>query len=107
VAPGRALSRRLFRERDHVANPAGAFARRARGGPRQGGKGRPRSLQVLVYDPGDASSSGVAADVDRPEAATRGRLDDDEWDDDGGDKVRHALRGRISLRDLEKARSAR
>jgi hypothetical protein len=89
----------------HVSNPSAAFDEARREAARVAGRPGPaRSLQVLVYDPGDRELVRVSLpmwlvrkldhEVD---------LDDEDWDAEGGDKVRDALRGRISLRDLEKS----
>jgi hypothetical protein len=105
VLLGGLLATGCFVSVTHVSNPARAFDEaRAEAARVQGRLGPARSLQVLVYDPGDRELVRVSLpmwivrkldhEVD---------WDDDEWDDNGGDKVRNALRGRISLRDLEKA----
>jgi hypothetical protein len=105
VLLGGLLATGCFVSVTHVANPGRAFDEaRAEAARVQGRQGPARSLQVLVYDPGDRELVRVSLpmwivrkldhEVD---------WDDDEWDDNGGDKVRHALRGRISLRDLEKS----
>jgi hypothetical protein len=105
VLLGGLLATGCFVSVTHVANPARAFDEaRAEAARVQGRQGPARSLQVLVYDPGDRELVRVSLpmwivrkldhEVD---------WDDDEWDENGGDKVRHALRGRISLRDLEKS----
>ena len=89
----------------HVSNPSAAFAEaRAEAARFAGRPGPARSLQVLVYDPGDRELVRVSLPmwlVRKLEHEVD--LDDGDWDDQGGDKVRHALRGRISLRDLEKS----
>lgn len=89
----------------HVSNPSAAFAEaRAEAARYAGRPGPARSLQVLVYDPGDRELVRVSL----PMWVVRkleheADWDEEDWDDQGGDKVRHALRGRLSLRDLEKS----
>ena len=104
--PGRAARDRLLRERRRTSRTRRRRStRRAAEAARVAGQPGPaRSLQVLVYDPGDRELVRVSLpmwlvrkldhEVD---------WDDDDWDAEDGDKVRHALRGRISLRDLEKS----
>jgi hypothetical protein len=89
----------------HVSNPSAAFEEARREAARVAGRPGPaRSLQVLVYDPGDRELVRVSLPmwlVRKLEHEVD--LDDEDWDGEGGDKVRHALRGRLSLRDLEKS----
>lgn len=89
----------------HVSNPAAAFDEaRAEAARYAGRPGPARSLQVLVYDPGDRELVKVSL----PMWVVRkieheADWNDDQWDGEGGDTVRHALRGRLRLRDLEKS----
>jgi hypothetical protein len=90
----------------HVSNPAAAFDEaRAEAARYAGRPGPARSLQVLVYDPGDRELVRVSLPmwIVRKLEHEAADWDDEAWDDEGGDKVRHALHGRLSLRDLEKA----
>jgi hypothetical protein len=89
----------------HVSNPSRAFDEARVEAARYAGRPGPaRSLQVLVYDPGDRELVRVSLPMwIVRKIGHEADWDDDEWDDQGGDKVRHALRGRISLRDLEKS----
>jgi hypothetical protein len=102
---GASLATGCFVSVTHVANPAAAFDEaRAEAARFAGRPGPARSLQVLVYDPGDRELVRVSL----PMWVVRkleheADWDDGEWDDQGGDKVRHALRGKLRLRDLEKS----
>jgi hypothetical protein len=89
----------------HVSNPSAAFDEARREAARFAGRPGPaRSLQVLVYDPGDRELVRVSLPMWLVRKLEHeADWNDDEWDDQGGDKVRHALRGRLSLRDLEKS----
>ncbi len=102
---GGLLATGCFVSVSHVSNPSAAFEEARREAARVTGRPGPaRSLQVLVYDPGDRELVRVSLpmwlvrkldhEVD---------WDDEDWDAEGGDKVRHALRGRLTLRDLEKS----
>jgi len=102
---GASLATGCFVSVTHVANPAAAFDEARADAARHAGKPGPaRSLQVLVYDPGDRELVRVSLPMwIVRKLEHEADWDDDEWDDEGGDKVRHALRGKLSLRDLEKA----
>lgn len=88
----------------HVSNPAAAFDEaRAEAARYAGRPGPARSLQVLVYDPEDRELVRVSLPMWIVRKLEREADWDDEWDAEGGDKVRHALRGKLSLRELEKS----
>ena len=89
----------------HVANPAAAFDEaRAEAARYAGRPGPARSLQVLVYDPGDRELVRVSLPMWLVRKLEHeADWDDDAWDDQGGDTVRHALRGKLSLRELERS----
>jgi hypothetical protein len=102
---GACLATGCFVSVTHVANPAAAFDEaRAEAARFAGRPGPARSLQVLVYDPGDRELVRVSLPMWLVRKLEHeADWDDDEWDDQGGDKVRHALRGKLRLRDLEKS----
>jgi hypothetical protein len=104
VILGACLASGCFVSVTRVANPAAAFDEaRAEAARYAGRPGPARSLQVLVYDPGDRELVRVSLPMWIVRKIEHEADWDDEWDDQGGDKVRHALRGRLTLRDLERS----
>jgi hypothetical protein len=92
-----------FVDVSHVSDPQPAFRKaRAEAEALAGRPGPARSVQVLVYDPAERELVRVSV----PMWIARRIEKEADWDDidldgEGGDPVRRALRGRVSLRDLE------
>lgn len=105
VVLGALLGTGCFVNVSHTSDPEPAFRKaRAEAEALAGRKGPARSLQVLVYDPGDRELVRVSL----PMWVARRLEKEVDWDDvdldgDGGNQVRRALRGRITLRDLERS----
>lgn len=102
---GASLSTGCFVSVTRVANPEAAFDEaRAEAARYAGRPGPARSLQVLVYDPGDRELVRVSLPMWLVRKLEReADWDGGEWDDQGGEQVRHALRGKLSLRELERS----
>lgn len=86
----------------HVEDPGPAFRKaRAEAEALAGQTGPARSVQVLVYDPGDKELVRVSV----PMWIARKIAKEGDWDSDeeGADKVGRALHGRLALRDLERS----
>jgi hypothetical protein len=100
---GSLLAAGCFVNVSHVDDPSSAFEKaRAEAEGQAGREGPARSVQVLVYDPGDRELVRVSV----PMWVARRAVEEGEWGEEvGGDPVGRALRGRLSLRELE--RSAR
>jgi len=106
VAMGALMGTGCFVDVSHVSDPGPAFRRaRAEAESLAGRQGPARSVQVLVYDPADRELVRVSV----PMWIARRIEKESDWDDvdfydsDGGDRALRALRGRISLRDLERS----
>jgi hypothetical protein len=102
---GALLGTGCFVDVSRVSDPEPAFRKaRAEAEALAGRRGPARSVQILVYDPEERELVRVSL----PMWVAR-RLekevdwDDVDLDDDGGDQVKRALRGRLSLRDLERS----
>ena len=91
-----------FVDVSHVSDPGPAFEKaRAEAEEQAGRPGPARSVQVLVYDPGDKELVRVSM----PMWIARKLAKEGEWDgsDEDGDTVARALRGRVSLDELERS----
>jgi hypothetical protein len=82
----------------HVSDPEPAFRKaRAEAESLAGRRGPARSVQVLVYDPGEHELVRVSV----PMWLARRLAKEGDWDED--DSVQRALHDRISLEDLERS----
>lgn len=98
VALGVLLGTGCFVDVSHVSDPEPAFRKaRAEAESLVGRKGPARSVQVLVYDPGERELVRVSL----PMWVARRMAKEGDWDED--DAVHRALRDRVSLRDLERS----
>ena len=92
-----------FVDVSHVSDPGPAFRKaRAEAESLAGRQGPARSVQVLVYDPGDRELVRVSV----PMWIARRIEKESNWEDsldgeDGGERALRALRGRITLEQLE------
>jgi len=99
---GALLGAGCFVDVRHVEDPGPAFRKaRAEAEALAGRTGPARSVQVLVYDPGDKELVRVSV----PMWLARKLAKEGDWasDEEGGDKVGRALHGRLDLRDLERS----
>ena len=101
---GTILGTGCFVDVSHVSDPEPAFRQaRAEAEALAGQPGPARSVQVLVYDPAERELVRVSV----PMWIARRIEKEADWDeidlDEDGDQVRRALRGRVSLRDLERS----
>jgi hypothetical protein len=106
VGLGALLGTGCFVDVSHVSDPEPAFRKaRAEAEALAGRQGPARSVQVLVYDPGERELVRVSV----PMWIARRIEEESDWDEieldesDGGDRALRALRGRISLKDLERS----
>jgi hypothetical protein len=85
----------------HVSNPEPAFRKaREEAESLAGRKGPARSVQILVYDPGDQELVRVSM----PMWVARRLSKEADWDEEeGGETVRRALHGRLKWSDLERS----
>jgi hypothetical protein len=102
---GALLGTGCFVDVSHVSDPEPAFRKaRAEAEGLAGRKGPARSLQVLVYDPAEHELVRVSV----PMWIARRIEKESSWDeidvdDQDGDRALRALRGRLSLQDLERS----
>lgn len=105
---GAVLATGCFVDVSHVADPEAAFREaRAEAESLAGRQGPARSVQVLVYDPGDRELVRVSV----PMWVARKLEKESNWDEidldadsqDGAERALHALRGRVSFKDLERS----
>lgn len=103
---GTLLGTGCFVNVSHVSDPEPAFRRaRAEAEALAGRKGPARSLHVLVYDPAERELVRVSL----PMWVVRRLEKEVDWDeidlddDEGADHVKKALRGRLTMRDLERS----
>jgi len=105
VVLGALLGTGCFVDVSNVSDPEPAFRKaRAEAEALAGRKGPARSVQVLVYDPGQKELVRVSV----PMWIARRLEKESDWDEKNdasgeGDRALKALRGRISLRDLERS----
>jgi hypothetical protein len=84
----------------HVSDPQPAFRKaRAEAEALAGREGPARSVQVLVYDPAEQELVRVSV----PMWLAKRLAKEIVWDDDEGDPVARALKGRLTLQDLERS----
>lgn len=96
---GALLGTGCFVDVSHVSDPEPAFRKaRAEAESLAGRKGPARSVQVLVYDPAERELVRVSV----PMWIARRIEEESNWDEDG-DRALRALRGRVSLKDLERS----
>lgn len=105
---GAVLATGCFVDVSEVTDPEPAFREaRAEAESLAGRKGPARSVQVLVYDPGDRELVRVSV----PMWIARRIEKESGWDEvdldadsvDGAERALHALRGRVSFEDLERS----
>jgi hypothetical protein len=104
---GAVLATGCFVDVSHVTDPEPAFRKaRAEAESLAGRKGPARSVQVLVYDPDERELVRVSV----PMWIARRIEKESNWEtsleadsEDGAERALHALRGRVSFKDLERS----
>jgi hypothetical protein len=104
---GALLGTGCFVDVSQVSDPEPAFRKaRAEAESLAGHKGPARSVQVLVYDPAERELVRVSVPMwiaRRIEEESNWDEIDQDADSEGGERALRALRGRISLKDLERS----